>query len=301
MTIGGWIPTKVTTIAARSGHGKTALTSSMFEAGNRVSNGRKVAFCFFTWEMESSYLVDRYVTYKTGISGRWLTQGARLLTTTQREVIKAAFEEAKMLGVVYQEMSINISQISTIFRKFCDDCRKQGKDTGYEIHPVGIIDYIGMAKFNDAGLRTYGIGDFMSGLKALANETGGSFCALAQISRAADEKSTPTRSDLSDSKSIEDGSDNLIILNRPEYNLVENIYDPDLGEDVPAKNRMSMNVVKGRDFGIGQKLIGCSMHNYRFWNLQLGQDYPYWELYEKEDFWRDAFGLNEQIEPNEPF
>lgn len=291
MAIGGWIPTKLTTIAGRSGHGKTALTSAIFEAGARVMNGRRVEFCFFTWEMESSYLVDRYITYKTGISGRMLTQGAKLLDPTQQALIKDAYEEALTLPIQYQEMSIDIEKVKRIFTEFCEKVRKKSEEEGIEIIPVGIIDFIGMAKFESAGLRTYGIGDFMSGLKSLCNSTGGAFMVIAQINRSADDRDVPQRSDLSDSQSIENNSDNLIIIHRPEYNNILSIKNPSTGEEEDARNKMLFRVCKGRDFGTGDMLLGCEMNKYRFWNLEFGYESKYWENYSDQEFWKKQFNL----------
>jgi replicative DNA helicase len=291
MAIGGWIPTKVTTIAGRSGHGKTALTSCMFDAGKRVMNGRRAEFCFFTWEMESSYLVDRYITFKTGISGRMLTQGAKLISSHQSEVIKSAYEEAMHLPVQYQEMSTDIGKVERIFMDFCEDVKKKSEEEGVEIIPVGIIDYLGMAKFESSGLRTHGIGEFMSRTKSLCNRTGGAFCIIAQINRSADDRDMPHRADLSDSQSIEQNSDNLVILHRPEYVGQDLITDPKTQEEVDARNKMMMRVVKGRDFGIGDILMGCDIKTYRVWNEEFGHDFPYWEKYSDQDFWVNQFKL----------
>lgn len=291
MAIGGWIPTKLTTIAGRSGMGKTALSSCMFDAGSRVLNGRRAEFCFFSWEMESSYLVDRFVSYKTGISSRWLTQGTKFLSEYQNELIKAAYQEAETLPVKYQEMSIDINKVKRVFLDFVKEVKEKSKKEGIEIIPVGIIDYIGMAKFDNQGLRTYGIGDFMSQLKSLCNQTGGCFCVIAQINRSADEREVPERSDLSDSQSIENNSDNLIIVHRPEYNHIETVKDPKTKEEISSKDKMIMRVLKGRDFGTGDFLLGCDVKKYRFWNLDQDMNYPYWELYNKESFWKSQFRL----------
>lgn len=292
MAIGGWIPTKVTTIAGRSGHGKTALTSSIFEAGARVLNGRRAEFCFFTWEMESSYLVDRYITYKTGVSGRMLTQGAKLIGEAQSAVIKEAYEEAMKLPVKYQEMSLDIQRVKRIFLEFVEEVREKSKAEGVDIIPVGIIDYLGMAQFEAAGLRTYGIADFMSQLKQLCNQTGGSFLVIAQINRSADDRELPQRSDLSDSQSIESQSDNLIIIHRPEYNGQPTIKDPKTQEEIDARNKILLRVCKGRDFGTGDILMDCDIRKYRFWNSEIGEQYPYWKLYGDQEFWVRQFNLD---------
>src|SRR5690606_11823117 len=57
LVTGGWLPQKVTTIAGRSGMGKTALVVPMVKAAGRVLNGRRAAFLFYSWEMGPGYIV----------------------------------------------------------------------------------------------------------------------------------------------------------------------------------------------------------------------------------------------------
>jgi replicative DNA helicase len=292
MMLGGWIPGKVTTVAARSGIGKTALTVPMFDAAGRVQNGKRAEILFFTWEMESSYLVDRQVCYKLGITNHMLTQGSKLFGESTWTKAKTAYKEVERLPVTYQEMSTNINTVSAIVLEFVKQCKEKEKVEGLKIQPVVIVDYIGMAQFEGAGLRTYGIADFMNGAKKLANQTGAAFCIFAQINRGADEKDVPTRSDISDSQSIEMASDNLVLLHRPEYNGIATIADPDNGgEMIESKNKMLIRVLKGRDFGTGDKLVNCDIKYYRFWDMEHDFTTEYWKLYEKKEFWLKHFGL----------
>lgn len=295
LMIGGWIPGKVTTIAARSGIGKTATTVEMFKAAGRQMNGRRAEVLFFTWEMTGDYLVDRHVCNRTGISTRWLMQGAKLLNPQQLKVIQAAYDEANSLPVRYQQASTDIATIKRIWTRFCEYVKEKSDREGVDILPVGIIDYVGMAKFDGAGLRTYGIADFMNGLKQLANKTAGAFCVFAQISRGADEKDIPQRGDLSDSKSIEDASDNLIIMHRPEYNQVPTIKDPMTGMEVDSDGKVLFRGLKGRDFGTGDILMNCDIKHYRFWDRHHEYDFDYWNLYGKKDFWVKHFGLDGKV------
>lgn len=296
LMLGGWIPKKVTTIAGRSGMGKTALITPMIDAGEKVINGRRAEFMFCSWEMSADYIVDRLVCYRTGLSSLMLNQGAKLLSEARYKEVQKAFLEAKKSPVHYQPMSTDINTIRIMFTEFVEECKKKSKIEGVEIIPVCIVDYIGMAQFDSAGLRTYGIGDFMNGAKQIANNTGGAFCILAQINRTADDKAIPQKSDLSDSQSIENASDNLVIAHRPEYNHVPTIKDPNTSEEVDSRGKMFIRVAKGRDFGTGDTLIKCSMKNYRFWSMNHDFDYDYRELYSKKDFWLNHFGLDKGVE-----
>jgi replicative DNA helicase len=291
MTIGGWIPTKVTTIGGRSGMGKTAMVLPMFDAGKQVINGRRCEFCFFTWEMESSFIVDRYITYKTNISSRYLTQGAKLLSLNDKELIKSAYDEAYKLPVSFQEHSLDISHVKKVFTEFVEQCKEKAKIEGIEIIPVGVVDYIGMASFSGSGLRTYGIGEFMSEIKSMCNHTGGCFLNIAQINRGADTKDMPDRADFADSQSIENNSDNLVVIHRPEYNQVSTVRNPKTGEDEDAVGKMMLRILKSRDYGTGDVLLGTDIKRYKFWNLGLGEDFDYRGLYSDENFWKESLGL----------
>jgi replicative DNA helicase len=297
LSIGGFVRSKVTTIGGRSGHGKTGLLMPMFKAGNRVLNNRRAEFLVFSWEMGASYLMDRYISMETGLSSRLLTQASKALDKNTLNIIKKAYQEAENLPVTYQQMSTNIDTVSEIFREFCDNCAEKSKIEGVDIIPVGVIDFINIAQFDSksgsGGLRTYGIADFMVGLKNLCNETGGCFLPLAQIGRAADSKDLPERADFSDSQSVENNSDNMIAIFRPEYLNISLIRDPESGEDVNANGKMLIRTLKGRDFGIGDKLINCDIKKYRFWSMNMEYDFPYWDLYSDENFWKKLFNLDE--------
>lgn len=291
LAIGGWIPTKVTTIGGRSGMGKTALITPMLKGAARVLNGRRAEFCMFSWEMEASLMVDRYISMETGLSSRFLTQGAKLLPDKVIDKIKGAYTNAKNLPISYQQHSTNISAVRKIFLEFVEETKKKAKLEGVDIIPVGIIDFIGMAQYEGQGLRTYGIGDFMSQIKQLCNETGACFLIIAQINRSVDSKEYPDRADFSDSQSIENNSDNLIAIHRPEYVGADTIKDPKSGDMLDAKNKMMFRVLKGRDFGIGDFVSSCEIKNYRFWNLNHEFDFEYWNLYNDEQFWKAHFDL----------
>jgi replicative DNA helicase len=268
----------------------------MFKAGARVLNNRRTEFLVFSWEMESSYLVDRYISMETGLSSRHLTQASKILPKQALEKVKRAYEEAGKLPVRYQQMSTNIDTVREIYLRFCDEVYEKSKIEGIDIIPVGIIDFINIAQFDSkggsGGLRTYGIADFMMGLKSLCNETGGCFMPLAQIGRASDSKEYPERADFSDSQSVENNSDNLIAIHRPEYLNMMMVRDPKTGEDLSATNKLLVRVLKGRDFGIGDFLINCDIKKYRFWSMEHEFDYEYWNLYSDEKFWRTHFDID---------
>lgn len=291
MMIGGLQGSYLTTIAARSGMGKTALTVQMFEKGSRNVGGKRAEFLFCTWEMHPSYLIDRHIAYNTGLTLRRLGQGAKLLTPQEKEMVRKAYATVSNLHVNYQYMSLSISDLQSVFYDFVKKCREIGKVEGNEVLPVVVIDYIGLAIFENAGLRTYGIGDFLRSCKQMANNEGASFVVFAQINRGADDKDIPSKNELSDSQSIENTSDNLILLHRPEYNGKPTLYDPDLDMEVSSEGKTVFRVWKSRQYGTGDVVARCDIPRFRFWSQQHTWDYDYSELYSKEEFWKEKFNL----------
>lgn len=302
MAIGGIIPTRVTVIGARSGTGKTALTSPMFEATTRRKHdGSRVEYLFFTWELDPSIVIDRSICSRAGVTLREFNQGAKLLSDKSMGIIKNAYELASRYPIVYHNHSTNINEVRAVALEFIKACREKSKVEGIYIHPVICVDYLNMAQFADVGLRTYGIADFMNGLKQLCNHERASAIVFAQLSRETDRKGTiPDRADFSDSSAIENAADNLIVLYRPEYHKVDTIENPETGEEINAHHKMLVRVLKGRDYGIGDFLINCDIKYFRFWDLSHEWDTPYWADYQKEAFWMKEFRLQE-LQTEVPF
>jgi replicative DNA helicase len=294
MAIGGLIPTRLTTIGGRSGTGKTSLVAQMFDAGSKVVNGRRCEFLFNTWELDPSLIIDRLICNKAGVNLRMLNQGAKLLDRITLERINGAYRSAEGLPVFYQTVSTDIKTVRSLALEFCKRCKEKSVVEGVEIQPVGVVDYLNMAMFEGSGLRTYGIGDFMNGLKQLANETGMAWVVLAQISRTTDkENRIPDRADFSDSAAIENASDNLIVLYRPEYHGIPTIRNPENDMDEDSRNKMLVRILKCRDYGPGEVLMNCDVQYFRFWAHEHKWGHNYAQEYNQEQFWIQKFGLGQ--------
>lgn len=291
LALGGFIPTKVTVIGARSGIGKTSLLTPMIRASGRILQGRRSEFLFLSWEVMADFFVDRLISEDAGITVKMLHQGAKLMDDTMYQKVIEAYGRAKKIPVKYHQNSTNIATIKKIYYQFCKDCEAKSKLEGVEIIPVCAIDYLQMALFE--GAKNYGIGDFMNGCKKLANETGGCFVVLAQLNRGEADKNLPQRGDLKDSADIEMACDNLVLLHRPEYNQIEEFPDGS-----PTEDRMMLRVVKARDGETGDYLVNCQVRNNRFWSENQNWGYNYWKDYEKQEFWYNYFKLNQASQPN---
>lgn len=296
MAIGGLIPTRLTVIGGRSGSGKTAMSSPMFEASVRPkSDGSRTEYLFFTWELDPSIVIDRNICSRVGLTLRQLNQGAKLLSEKTMADVKAAYSVASKFPIHYHTHTTNIGEVVATTREFIKQCKEKGKIEGVHIHPVVVIDYLNMAQFDDS-TRTYGIGDFMNGLKALCNQERISAVVFAQLSREVDKsKRLPDRADFSDSSSIENAADNLIVIYRPEYHGIPTVIDPDTQMEVDSRGKLLVRVLKGRDYGIGDFLINCDIKHFRFWDANHSFEHPYWKDYTDESFWVKEFNLKTPI------
>jgi replicative DNA helicase len=249
-------------------------------------------YLFMSWEMGESEVVDRQICNSVGVSYRMLTQGAKLLDTNTYSSILEAYDMAMRLPISYQMNSSNINEVQMMAFEFTKKLRKKTVADGIERMPIIVIDYLGMAQFDGSGLRTYGIADFVNGVKKVANETGCHFLILTQLKRDSDDKEMPGRQDFADSAAIEMASDNLIILHRPEYQQVQTMLNPDTGATIPSKDKALIRVLKCRAFGIGDFIINVEMRYFRFWSIDHAHQYKYWDLYKDQDFWKKTYKLS---------
>lgn len=303
MSIGGIVPTRLTVIGGRSGTGKSACSTFMLDASlRRKVDGSRLEYLFFTWELDPSILIDRSICSQVGVTLRQLNQGAKLLSEKAITQIKAAYDLASKFPITYHTYSTNIKEVKAISLEFVKRCREKSKVEGAHVQPVIVIDYLNMAQFDDE-LRTYGIGEFMNGLKQFCNNEKAACIVFAQLKRETDRaKAIPDRADFSDSAAIENAADNLIVLYRPEYHNIGTINDPVSGEEVDSRNKILVRVLKCRDYGMNEFLINCDIRHFRMWDLYQERSHQYFKDYSTEAFWINEFGLKPKETPEElPF
>lgn len=288
----GHVPTKITTLAGRSGFGKTASLIQMMEAANRVVDGKRSEILVGSWEMESSFLIDRYICWKLGLTLQQMRY-PKVLPQEVRTEIGKIYSSGSSLPIHYHHYSSNFQKTSEMLYRFIEEVRKKEIVQGVKIQPVFFLDFIGRIQASGKNAsKTYDISEFMMGLKQVCNETDLSAFVLAQINRSADIKPFPDVADLSDSQSIEQNSDTLIIGHRPEYYGQEVMKDPENGQDIPSRNRMLWRVVKAREGTPHDRIVHCDMAHFRFWHRHHSQwDYMYHLDYGKEEFWKREMGL----------
>lgn len=205
--IGGWQNTDLVILAARPGMGKTSLALLFF------ITAAKLGYCviFFSLEMSREQLFYRIASIETGIEIEKFTKKGLNpveLQTYQRwkESIKdwnIKIDDTPALSV--QEMRVRVKQM----RK-----RKPAQ--------LILVDYVQLCTYKDfnGGNRNEEVGKVSGALKGIAKEFDVPIIALSQLSRSVETRGgskEPMLSDLRESGSLEQDSDIVQFLYRPEY------------------------------------------------------------------------------------
>lgn len=203
--IGSFLPGNVYVVAGRPGAGKTAFGISILLraalAGKRVG--------IFSLEMSSQQIFMRLVAQHTGVDLQNIIQGK--LNVDEWEKINQAVEELSALDIIINDKSgADISQIRA-------SARRMGTDKPMDIL---IIDYIQLVAPSDkkTRVREQEVSEISRGIKYLAGELNIPIVALAQLSRAVEQRQSkkPILADLRESGSIEQDAYAVIFLYRDD-------------------------------------------------------------------------------------
>lgn len=204
-------------IAGRPGMGKTAFAINFaFNACKSLLKKAdpekpKPSVGFFSLEMSSEQLATRLLSMMTKIDSVALRTG-KVNEEHYNDLRRAASELADMPFFIDDTPALTISAVRTRARKLK---RK---------HNLGIIfiDYLQLLRgSHKSENRVIEITEITQGLKAIAKELNIPVIALAQLSRAVEQRvdKKPILSDLRESGSIEQDADVVMFLYREEYYL----------------------------------------------------------------------------------
>jgi replicative DNA helicase len=204
-------------IAGRPGMGKTAFAINFaFNACKSLLKKTdldkpKPSVGFFSLEMSSEQLSTRLLSMLTKIDSTLLRSG-KVNEEHYNDLRRAAADLAEMQIFIDDTPALTISAVRTRARKLK---RK---------HNLGIIfiDYLQLLRgSNKSENRVVEVSEITQGLKALAKELNIPVIALAQLSRAVEQREDkkPMLSDLRESGSIEQDADIVMFLYREEYYL----------------------------------------------------------------------------------
>ena len=206
--LGGFAQGGFYVMAARPGVGKSALGIAL---ADMMARDRRVLYV--SLEMTEAELNARRVAAVSDIT---CTFGKLLVGKTTEEQDAAI---ANACGKLYAH-KLQISAVSTLT---VPELELQARNVGAE---VVIVDYLGLLSAEDKRLSEYDRVTQISGdLKRLAKRLGCVVLALCQLNResvsAPGQDTRPRLSQLRSSGAIEQDSDGVLLLHRPEYGKTE--------------------------------------------------------------------------------
>jgi replicative DNA helicase len=219
-------------LAARPAMGKTAMAlNSIWHASGQ--KGMPVAI--FSLEMSKEQLVQRLISQVTRIPAQALRSGSvraedwPKLVRGVAEVSRAPIWIDDTAGVTLMEMRAKVRRLSS----------RLNAEGGPPLSLV-VVDYLQLmvGQGNRSENRQQEIAEISRGLKVLARDLDVPVLAIAQLSRAVEQRhdKRPLLSDLRDSGALEQDADMVMFLYRDEY------YNPDsddkgIAEIIVGKHR----------------------------------------------------------------
>lgn len=256
-------PCTLTIIAAFTSVGKSSL------AQNIVMNVARqgIPAAYYSLEMSNAELAARGISKAVGLPASVIMN--RKLGESWRKRFDEVVESYKHLPIYFDDRSTvaferTVRSIRTMVKKKCIK--------------LAVIDYLQI--YNQTADDEERSMAYMSRtLKNVAIETGIAIIALSQLRRGDDH---PTIKMLRGSGQIEESSDNIVLIDRPEAypdNKVTNYH----GEfkDVSIKGTAKLVLAKGRGVGTCSCIVGFEGKHTRFFEIEKPDDDKFREA--KED------------------
>lgn len=233
----GFQPADLVIVAARPSMGKTAFTLNIAQ---HAAITARVPVAFFSLEMSKESLVLRMLASEALTDAELLRKGGRALGDSMPRLAKAAGILSHAPIFIDDTPGITLLEMRAKARRL-----KSEQDLG-----LIMVDYLQLMS-GPAGVenRQQEVSQISRGLKALAKELGVPVVALAQLSRAPEqrggsEKGRPQLSDLRESGAIEQDADLIMFIFRKEVYAERDdnnrLKDPSLegkAEIIVAKQR----------------------------------------------------------------
>jgi len=241
--LGGFHRSDLIILAARPAMGKSSLATNIaFAAAKRyraevdatgtarVVDGAVVGF--FSLEMSSEQLVSRVLAEESRVPSDLLRRG----NINQRDfdaIVRASQELSRIPLYLDDTPALSIQALRT-------RARRLKRQHGLSLIVVDYLQLLRGTSRASAENRVQEVSEITQGLKALAKELDVPVLALAQLSRAVEQREDkrPLLSDLRESGSIEQDADVVMFIYREEYYLSRQQPQPKAGEsDSDAKFR----------------------------------------------------------------
>jgi len=230
---------ELTILAARPSMGKTAMALSIL-----LEKSKDFKVHFISSEMTVGRIIDRLVSYATGVSTRRITTG-QLLGYEVEAVIEAKND---------------LQNNSNILISYCESMRKIKRVISTSDAKLVMVDYLQLIKGEQRLERRLQIAEMSRDFKRISTAKNIPVILLAQINRATlqTEGKRPGLENLAESAAIEQDADNVVFIHRPPYYLSEDLKaelnEADLSETelIIAKQRDGLRGVEKCQFIAGR-------------------------------------------------
>lgn len=245
---GGWKPGQLIVIAGRPGLGKSTLAVDMARTAS-VRNGKTAAI--FSLEMSEAELWNRIIAAEARVRLHDMhTPGA--LTPADYDRIIDAHDRIEAGGplIIDDTSTLTVTQIRAKARRIK---AKHGLD-------LIVVDYLQlMTSGRRAENRQVEVSEFSRQLKILAKELEVPVLALSQLNRGPEQRQDkrPMLSDLRESGALEQDSDVVLLVHRPE------VYE----DDSPRAGEADLIVAKHRGGPTATVTVAQQLHYSRFADL----------------------------------
>ncbi len=223
----GFQPSDLIILAARPSVGKTSFALNIVEHVMTNVETMNFGIGFFSLEMSRMQLVERLISSKARINLSRVRSGD--LERQELTKLGQTFNSLSHANLLIDDSSqLTIMEIRGKARqmkyKFAEMSKASKRDDEKNIDlKLIVVDYLQLIHSNIQtrrnGTREQEIADISRGLKALAKELNIPVIALAQLSRAVEQRQDkPRLSDLRESGSIEQDADLVMFLHRQKPN-----------------------------------------------------------------------------------
>src|SRR5918997_2921425 len=236
----GFHKSDLVVLAARPAMGKTAmaLNAIWHAAGDK---GLPVAI--FSLEMSKEQLVQRLISQTTRIRTQDLRSG-NVKAEDWPKLVRGVAEVGQAPVWIDDTAGITLMEMRAKVRRLASRLHAQTSADGQSSAPLSlvVVDYLQLMVGSSAGNRSENrqqeIAEISRGLKVLARDLNVPVLAIAQLSRAVEQRhdKRPLLSDLRDSGAIEQDADMVMFLYRDEYYNSES-DDKGIAEVIVGKHR----------------------------------------------------------------
>ncbi len=213
-------------LAARPSIGKTSLA---LDIARQTALNFNTPVGIFSLEMSSQQLVDRILAAESRVDA-WKLRTGKLQTDNEFAHIRTALDKLSRAPIYFDDTPANsILQIRSTARKL-------KREHGIKLLIVDYLQLITTSRAYDSMVQQ--VTEISRSLKSLARELDIPVLALSQLSRAIEQRrDRPRLSDLRDSGSLEQDSDVVMFIHRPDKYKNDDDEKTDICEILVEKHR----------------------------------------------------------------